>query len=121
MSASKLILTQEVTGLGSAGDTVEVKGGYARNYLLPRGLAIVPGVGVTWIYGERGTAKLLVLSQVLLSMQLPFAVIPLVRFVADKRKMGVLVAPRWLIWLSWVIAALIVALNAKLLGDMLLH
>jgi len=41
MSASKLILTQEVTGLGSAGDTVEVKGGYARNYLLPRGLAIV--------------------------------------------------------------------------------
>ena len=40
MSASKLILTQEVTGLGSAGDTVEVKGGYARNYLLPRGLAI---------------------------------------------------------------------------------
>ena len=41
MSASKLILTQEVTGLGSAGDTVEVKGGYARNYLLPRGLAIM--------------------------------------------------------------------------------
>ncbi|MCW2582294.1 MAG: rplI [Klenkia sp.] len=41
MSASKLILTQEVTGLGSAGDTVEVKGGYARNYLLPRGLAII--------------------------------------------------------------------------------
>lgn len=41
MSASKLILTQEVTGLGSAGDTVEVKGGYARNYLLPRGLAIL--------------------------------------------------------------------------------
>src|SRR4051794_8659772 len=41
MTASKLILTQEVTGLGSAGDTVEVKGGYARNYLLPRGLAIV--------------------------------------------------------------------------------
>ena len=40
MTATKLILTQEVTGLGSAGDTVEVKGGYARNYLLPRGLAI---------------------------------------------------------------------------------
>ena len=40
MSTMKLILTQEVTGLGSSGDTVEVKGGYARNYLLPRGLAI---------------------------------------------------------------------------------
>ncbi|WP_161993369.1 Nramp family divalent metal transporter [Xanthomonas translucens] len=89
--------------------------------LLTRGLAIVPVVVVTWLYGERGTAKLLVLSQVLLSMQLPFAVIPLVRFVADKRKMGALVAPRWLVWLSWVIAALIVVLNAKLLGDMLLH
>src|SRR3712207_1617746 len=45
MTASKLILTQEVTGLGSAGDTVEVKGGYARNYLLPRGLAIVASRG----------------------------------------------------------------------------
>src|SRR3712207_9547085 len=41
MTASKLILTQEVTGLGSSGDTVEVKGGYARNYLLPRGLAMI--------------------------------------------------------------------------------
>ncbi|GHE09562.1 50S ribosomal protein L9 [Klenkia taihuensis] len=45
MSASKLILTHEVAGLGSAGDTVEVKGGYARNYLLPRGLAIVASRG----------------------------------------------------------------------------
>jgi manganese transport protein len=89
--------------------------------LLTRGLAIVPVVVVTWLYGEQGTAKLLVLSQVLLSMQLPFAVIPLVRFVADKRRMGALVAPRWLAWLSWAIAAVIVALNAKLLGDMLLH
>jgi manganese transport protein len=89
--------------------------------LLTRGLAIVPVVVVTWLYGEQGTAKLLVLSQVLLSMQLPFAVIPLVRFVADKRNMGGLVAPRWLIGLSWVIAALIVALNVKLLGDTLLH
>jgi large subunit ribosomal protein L9 len=41
MSLTKLILTQEVTGLGSSGDTVEVKGGYARNYLLPRGLAML--------------------------------------------------------------------------------
>jgi manganese transport protein len=60
---------------------------------------------------------LLVLSQVILSMQLPFAVIPLVRFVSDRRLMGRLVIPRWLAALSWAIAALIIALNAKLLFD----
>ena len=61
--------------------------------LLTRGLAIVPVVVVTAIYGERGTGQLLVLSQVILSMQLPFAVIPLVRFVSDRRKMGALAIP----------------------------
>jgi manganese transport protein len=87
--------------------------------LITRGIAIVPVVVVTAIYGEQGTARLLVLSQVLLSMQLPFAVIPLVRFVSDKTKMGALVAPRWLIALSWLIAAVIVVLNVKLLVDTL--
>ena len=62
--------------------------------LLTRGIAIVPVVVVTALYGESGTAKLLVLSQVILSMQLPFAVIPLVRFVTDRRKMGAFVVPR---------------------------
>lgn len=85
--------------------------------LITRGIAIVPVVIVTAIYGEQGTARLLVLSQVLLSMQLPFAVIPLVRFVSDKGKMGALVAPRWLIALAWVIAAIILVLNVKLLVD----
>ncbi|MBB5885527.1 divalent metal cation transporter [Xanthomonas sp. LMG 8992] len=89
--------------------------------LLTRGLAIVPVVAVTSLYGEQGTAKLLVLSQVVLSMQLPFAVIPLVRFVTDKRRMGSLVVRRWLAWLGWAIAALIVVLNLKLLADTLLH
>src|SRR5215218_141429 len=56
--------------------------------LLTRGIAIVPVVIVTAFYGERGTSQLLVFSQVVLSMQLPFAVIPLVRFVSDSRKMG---------------------------------
>ncbi len=56
--------------------------------LLTRGIAIIPVIVVTAIYGERGTADLLVFSQVVLSMQLPFAVIPLVRFVSDRRKMG---------------------------------
>jgi len=85
--------------------------------LITRGIAIVPVVVVTAIYGEQGTARLLVLSQVLLSMQLPFAVVPLVRFVSDKTKMGALVAPRWLIVLSWLIGGLIIVLNVKLLVD----
>ncbi|MXV09233.1 Nramp family divalent metal transporter [Xanthomonas sp. LMG 9002] len=89
--------------------------------LLTRGLAIVPVVAVTSLYGEQGTAKLLVLSQVVLSMQLPFAVIPLVRFVTDKPRMGPLVVRRGLAWLAWGIAALIVVLNLKLLIDTLLH
>jgi manganese transport protein len=85
--------------------------------LLTRGLAIVPVVVVTAFYGESGTAKLLVLSQVVLSMQLPFAVIPLVRFVSDRKKMGVFVIPLWLSTLAWAVAAIILALNAKLLFD----
>jgi manganese transport protein len=85
--------------------------------LLTRGLAIIPVVAVTALYGESGTARLLVLSQVILSMQLPFAVIPLVRFVTDRRKMGVFVVPRAVAALSWLVAALIVVLNLKLLFD----
>jgi len=88
--------------------------------LLTRGIAIVPVVLVTAIYGEQGTARLLVLSQVVLSMQLPFAVIPLVMFVGDKARMGTLVAPRWLLTLAWVIAAVIVVLNVKLLAETLM-
>ncbi|TFG87831.1 MAG: divalent metal cation transporter, partial [Hyphomicrobiales bacterium] len=63
--------------------------------LVTRGIAIVPAAIVTIWYGEAGTAKLLILSQVVLSLQLPFAVVPLVMFTADKRKMGALVAPYW--------------------------
>ncbi|MFH6783176.1 MULTISPECIES: Nramp family divalent metal transporter [Methylobacterium] len=85
--------------------------------LLTRGIAIVPVVIVTGLYGDAGTARLLVLSQVVLSMQLPFAVIPLVSFVSDRRKMGVFVIPAWLTVLSWSIAAVIVGLNLKLLVD----
>ena len=88
--------------------------------LLTRGIAIVPVVIVTAIYGEQGTARLLVLSQVVLSMQLPFAVVPLVMFVGDKARMGRLVAPRWLLTLAWVIAAVIVVLNVKLLAETLM-
>ncbi|WP_448952407.1 Nramp family divalent metal transporter [Labrys neptuniae] len=85
--------------------------------LITRGIAIVPVVAVTALYGDQGTNKLLVLSQVILSMQLPFAIIPLVRFVSDKRKMGVFVTPVWLTALSWLIAGVILVLDIKLLVD----
>lgn len=85
--------------------------------LLTRGLAILPVLFVTAFYGERGTADLLVLSQIILSMQLPFAVIPLVRFVSDRRKMGAFVISRRLAILSWFVAGVIVVLDLKLLLD----
>ena len=85
--------------------------------LLTRGIAIVPVVVVTALYGERGTGQLLVFSQVILSMQLPFAVIPLVRFVSDRRKMGDFVISRSVATVAWIIAGIIVILNCKLLYD----
>ena len=85
--------------------------------LVTRLVAIVPAAVVTIAYGPSGTAKLLILSQVILSLQLPFAVIPLVQLTASKGKMGGLVAPRWLTVLAGAIAAVIVALNLKLLVD----
>ncbi|WP_273807869.1 MULTISPECIES: Nramp family divalent metal transporter [unclassified Pseudomonas] len=88
--------------------------------LITRGIAVIPVVVVTGLYGESGTAKLLVLSQVVLSMQLPFAVIPLVRFVSDRQLMGSFVIGRVTQVLAWAIAGLIVVLNVKLLADMLL-
>jgi manganese transport protein len=83
--------------------------------LTTRCLAIVPVVIVTALYGEQGTSELLVFSQVILSMQLPMAVIPLVRFVTDPSKMGSLVVGRWLAVIAWSISAIIVMLNIKLL------
>lgn len=87
--------------------------------LLTRGIAIVPVIVVTAIYGERGTADLLVFSQVVLSMQLPFAVIPLVRFVSDRRKMGQFAIPLSVAAVAWIVAGVIVVLNVKLLADTL--
>lgn len=85
--------------------------------LLTRGLAVIPVVVVTALYGESGTARLLVFSQVILSMQLPFAVIPLVRFVSDRKLMGVFATGRALTAVAWAVAALILLLNGKLLLD----
>jgi manganese transport protein len=83
--------------------------------LITRLVAIVPAVIVVILYGERGTGALLVLSQVVLSLQLPFAVFPLVSFTSDRSKMGDLVAPRWVRALAWIVAVIIAALNAYLL------
>jgi manganese transport protein len=85
--------------------------------LITRLIAIVPAVITAAIFGASGTAKLLLLSQVILSLQLSFAVIPLVAFTSDRRKMGEFVSPRWLQTLAWLAAAVIVFLNAKYLSD----
>jgi manganese transport protein len=85
--------------------------------LITRGLAIIPAAIVTIWYGEKGTAQLLILSQVVLSLQLPFAIVPLVMFTGDKRKMGELVAPKWVIALAALTAITVIALNIKLLYD----
>ena len=83
--------------------------------LITRLIAIVPALITIGVYGERGTGQLLILSQVILSLQLPFAVFPLVSFTGDPQKMGPHVAPRWVRWLAWPVAVLIAALNAWLL------
>jgi manganese transport protein len=85
--------------------------------LVTRSIAIVPAAIVTIWYGEKGTAQLLILSQVILSLQLPFAIVPLVMFTADRRKMGELIAPRWVTALAALTAAVIITLNVKLLYD----
>jgi manganese transport protein len=85
--------------------------------LITRLVAIVPAVITAAFFGTSGTAKLLILSQVILSLQLSFAVIPLVIFTSDRRKMGEFASPAWLRTLAWATAALIVLLNAKYLFD----
>jgi manganese transport protein len=85
--------------------------------LVTRLIAIIPAIVVTWLYGASGTAQLLILSQVILSVQLPFAVIPLMMFASDRKRFGTLAAPAWQLALGWLIAAVIVGLNLKLLFD----
>lgn len=84
---------------------------------ITRFVAIVPAATITIMYGSQGTTELLILSQVVLSLQLPFAIIPLVMFTAEKKKMGALVAPRWVTLLAAITAAIIVVLNMKLIYD----
>ncbi|MET7254559.1 Nramp family divalent metal transporter [Dyadobacter jiangsuensis] len=83
--------------------------------LLTRGIAIIPALIVSYLYGERGTAELLVLSQVILSLQLSFAVVPLVFFTSNSKIMGPFANSRLLSIVSWVIALIIIGLNGYLL------
>ncbi|HMC18430.1 MAG TPA: divalent metal cation transporter, partial [Gemmatimonadales bacterium] len=80
--------------------------------LITRGIAIVPAALTAIFFGENGTARLLILSQVILSLQLSFAVFPLVRFTSDRAKMGEFVNPGWLKTLAYGVAVVIAALNA---------
>ncbi len=85
--------------------------------LVTRGIAVIPAVIAVFIYGDSGTAKLLVLSQVVLSLQLPFAVVPLVMFTADKKRMNGLQAPLWMTITAWGITLIVIVLNVKLIYD----
>ena len=83
--------------------------------LVTRLIAIIPAIIVVMLYGERGTGPLLILSQVILSLQLPFAVFPLVMFTGDVHKMGAFVNPLWVKVLAWTVAVIIALLNVWLL------
>ncbi len=83
--------------------------------LVTRLIAIVPAIIVIALYGEHGTGSLIILSQVILSLQLPFAVFPLVMFTGDSHKMGPFVNPPWVKILAWSVAVIITLLNVDLL------
>jgi manganese transport protein len=85
--------------------------------LLTRGLAIIPAVISIALMGDQGAYRLLILSQVVLSLQLPFATIPLIHFTSDRRSMGPFANRLWVKILAWIVAAIIVALNLKLVFD----
>ena len=85
--------------------------------LITRLIALVPAVVVISLAGDQATQRLLILSQVILSLQLSFAVIPLIHFTSNRRNMGQFATPWWGQVLAWTAAAVIVALNGKLVLD----
>jgi len=85
--------------------------------LITRSLAVIPAVLVIAYYGENSTSAMLILSQVVLSLQLPFAIIPLINSVADKRRMGEFSISRTIQILAWIVAGIILSLNIKLVVD----
>jgi manganese transport protein len=89
--------------------------------LITRALAIVPAVIVIGMTGEEGTTALLVLSQVILSLQLSFAVVPLVKFTSSRHRMGRFVSPKWVVVIAWIVALIIMGLNGKLVAEKLVE
>lgn len=85
--------------------------------LITRSIAIIPAVIVIAIMGDKGSYRLLIISQVILSMQLPFAVVPLIKFTSSKVKMGPFASPVVIRGIAWVVALIIIALNAKLVTE----
>jgi manganese transport protein len=85
--------------------------------LITRSAAVIPAAITIWLAGDQGTYRLLILSQVILSMQLPFAVVPLIQFTSDSQRMRSFRSPRWLQALAWASALLIIALNVRLVFD----
>lgn len=84
--------------------------------LITRFIAVIPAFIVTWIAGEKGTGDLLLWSQVILSLQLPFAIVPLVLFTSNKEKMGEFVNSKWVTILAWIVTVIIIVLNIFLVG-----
>jgi manganese transport protein len=89
--------------------------------LITRTIALLPAVVVILISGDQGTYKLLILSQVILSLQLPFAIVPLVHFTSDKLKMGAFASKVWVKALAWITSTIIIALNGKLVYDQIME
>jgi manganese transport protein len=84
--------------------------------LITRALAVIPAAATIYFAGSDATFQLLILSQVILSMQLPFAVLPLVQFTGDRKRMGDFASPAWLRILAWAVTLLIIGLNVRLVG-----
>ncbi|MCG6909396.1 MAG: Nramp family divalent metal transporter [Deltaproteobacteria bacterium] len=89
--------------------------------LITRAIALLPAVVVISISGDEGTYKLLILSQVILSLQLPFAIVPLVHFTSDKLKMGSFASKWWVKVLAWITSIIIILLNGKLVYDQIME
>ena len=89
--------------------------------LITRSIALLPAVVVIAVSGDQGTYKLLILSQVILSLQLPFAIVPLVHFTSDRLKMGSFSSKTWVKVLAWVTSVIIIALNGKLVYDQIME
>lgn len=108
-------LTATMAGQTVMEGFVRIRLGPGARRLLTRGLAIGPALAAVLLWGEQGLTRLLVQSQVLLSLQLPFAMVPMLWFAGDRRRMGALAPPRWLLAMGWAAALLILGLNAAML------